>query len=285
MKSKINDDQIIARYISFEKFVDMMEFSRIFIPSMRTLQNAHGNQGDPLEGTGHPGGLLAKSHIGRILDIAMNAPGEKRGDGVTYVDADKYAHQIPDMIIETLFGNLEKSSFADTLPNMIRWVDIWCWNKFEHERIDMWRAYGGTPGSVMVRSTVGKIKSELHKNTDMCIAAVPVEYISRDAIPTDENKYSIFSQKSRAYKAEEEIRFILHNEKSDINKERNEPGATIKLNLRNFIDDVVAHYDTPPWLMESINAITMRALDKKPMESSIKIELDNLNTVRSMLSP
>jgi len=87
------------------------------------------------------------------------------------------------------------------------------------------------------------------------------------------------------YKAEEEIRFILHDEKSNIEVERSELGTTLKINMKDIIDDVVAHYHTPSWLMESIDAITMRALDKESRKSSIREEIDALNMARSMLSP
>lgn len=276
----VDDETPIARYMSFEKFFHLMTFSQAFWPSIYSLRGASGSQGDPLEGTAPEQHLFAKSGLYEALDQAsQNVVAAYRGKKVD----SSILTSLLRRKFETPFGEKERKDYVSVLEEISPWIDVWCWNKYDHERVDMWRAYGGGAGSVMITSTVGMVKRSLKVSNDLMLAVAEVEYIEADKEAADFNlKFSPFTQKSHVYSSEKELRFLIYDQSSETSTVRAAPGREVQLDLKSMITNVVAHYQTSDWMMQSINAITKAAIDKDAQESYIKQEIESSRRARSL---
>ncbi|USY26713.1 hypothetical protein NIZ92_06660 [Alcaligenes sp. 1735tsa3] len=279
----VDDETPIARYISFEKFFHMMAFQEAFWPSLHKLRDASGNQGDPLEGSGSFSDLLSNNGFAAYFDIAMAAwPGGRKEKIEGRLER---MREIENETFETPFGLKKRTDYIDVLDHMSTWVDVWCWNKYDHERVDMWRAYGGGPGSVMITSTVGKVKNALSTPRELALAITEVEYVEEIKGSKNINRiFSPLSKKSHVYKSEQELRFLLYDKNSPINSPREARGTKVKLNLHLMITDVVAHYQTSSWMMESINKITNLTLGRDAKKSYIQMEIEHSSIARAMFN-
>lgn len=268
--TSLRSDTRVARYMSFEKFFYLMEFGYAFFPNIRGLRNVNGNEGDPLEGRWSPCDLLLRNGGAEILDLAMD---------YLWPSVEKSENSKKDILrkedsYQSLFGERPKSGYSKDVERMASWVDIWCWNRFDHERVDMWRAYGAGAGSVMMLSTVDRLKDSLILPVDHEIVLEDVKYVDKSsAIHDIKGNATVFLQKSRAFESEKEVRAILYNPNVDIERETSRTGQAIQVDLSRLVENVVMHYQSPLWMMDAINRISEEAIGKSAMESSIRKEI------------
>ena len=115
---------------------------------------------------------------------------------------------------------------------------ISCWTDSQTENIHLWKNFSDLYEGVAIKTTVGKLKSELDKSTpeDNCFLS-KIKYIDpiSDTI-TYFNTITIFSTKILEYKNENEIRAIIQRHKSTDEKP---PHIDVKINPFNLIDKVV----------------------------------------------
>lgn len=268
--TSLGSDTRLARYMSFEKFFHLMEFGYAFFPSIRALRRLDGNEGDPLEGKWSPCDLLLRNGGAGILDLAM----DYLWPSAEIIEVSKEAAPRVEDCYHSLFGARPKSEYSKDMERMASWVDIWCWNRFDHERVDMWRAYGAGSGSVMVLTSVDRLKESLILPDDHEVILEDIEYVDKSsAIHDVKGCATLFLQKSRAFESEKEVRAILYNPKVKIEKETNRTGQAIQVDLQRLVENVVMHYRSPLWMMDAINRITEEAIGKSSIESSIRKEI------------
>lgn len=272
------DNTEIARYMSFEKFFHLMHFQTAFFPSIKTLRSAPGSQGDALEGVWSPFDAMLVDGSSEKLDWLMNEVWptvEKRTD-----ETPRRAEPIAKPI-KTPFGESMPDDYHADITKMADWIDVWCWNRFSHERIDMWRAYGAQPGSVMIRSTVGALKESLRLPAGVSSLVEDVVYSSRDGkTPRSKGEYSVFLQKSKAYESEVEIRTLLLNPTDDFRLETKRVGQAVGVDISKLVKEIIPHYDSPQWMVDAINAISEQAIGKGASTSSIRKEIEEVKRFR-----
>jgi hypothetical protein len=203
---ELTDGTEIVRYVRLSTLFHYLS-GRAFIPSLRLLQNL-----DPQEG------LLAKEvyspaygshHLRELLTPAQDwLLKQARGPKVQ----PKAGHEL---------NAVELRFLAQVwLDELARRRSIWCWNIFEGDSNALWSLYGSR--GVAIHSTIGGVKSTLEKiGPFRCLVAAVRYTIARRMVFQQENPGPIHKMiqgtnllrpylfKNRAYRYEEELRFVF----------------------------------------------------------------------------
>lgn len=152
---------------------------------------------------------------------------------------------------------------------------ISCWTEFCCEKKYFWDEYDGKSNGACLITTVKKLKEAIHKELPNSIL-LKVDYVNL----SDQNtKYELpwfiyddylciritekFKEKSE-FAEEEEIRFIDYRRK----KEFNEDGFTVKVNLKDLIDEIIISPFSSPEVYEETNSLLLKKFDSKIIHSS-----------------
>lgn len=271
----LDRDIEIARYMSFSTFMYMVQFGRAFVPSVANLRGAAGNHGDPTEGRWSPVDEFLRDGRAETLHILMNdifpIVGRSR-------ISPKEPRQMPtERQIPTAFGprtiSMQEGDLRALNDKECTWMDAWCWHKFEHEHMGMWRQYGAGDGAVCVTSTIGRLIDAIRLQSGHQSYIGSMVYTNRShGTDSKHAEFSLYLQKSRAYVYEGEIRALLYDPTSDIDAARGMPGRIVALDLAKLISNVIVHPDSPPWMFELITAVLEQKLGRGASRSSIYLE-------------
>lgn len=257
--STLNRDQPISRYISFTKYLDLLVNRAAFLPSMFSLKNASGTQGDPLEGTWGQLDSFLRGGSAELLDYVVNHSMPRAFSALS----DKPQTPLPprpELSVRTPFGKVpisDEITHGKICEAVCLWVDVWCWHLFDHESIGMWRQYGGGEGAVCLISTVGRLADSLSVPDKCELHIEPVDYISRkNEYSKRDDEFALFLQKSRVYRDEREVRLLACERDVDIWSDRLIPGRTVSVDLAKLVQTVLVHPDSPAWVFNLIEKIS-----------------------------
>lgn len=277
---QLPDETKIARYMSFDKFFCLMRFGSAFFPSIKTLRSASGNQGDELEGIWSFYDMVIRNGHARKLDEAMS-----RWPAFGEANHEKEKIEIDSQLIKTPFGEIPEDGYGVAIEKMAAWVDVWCWNRFSGETVDMWRAYASQPGSVMITSTVGDLRASLSIPAGSLLFIEDVVYQTRNkANPDVKDEYTVFLQKSIAYENEKEIRALVLDPKNDFREETQRVGTEVGVNIRQLVKEVVPHYQSPSWMVKAIDDVATTFAGISTSKSSILQEIERVSNFKSWMS-
>jgi len=241
-KEKPHGNAIIWRYMSLEKFLDLLINSQLFFSNLNRLT-------DKYEGTVYDKNF--KSEVKAIMESEFN--------GFDEIDLNHERARVE------ILKNF-------TLVN--------CWTMRRHESYALWKIYGGNNSSIAIKSTVSSLKDSINSteqefNEDIFMSKVKYQQKLDDSF----SRIDATITKKPFYDFESEIRLIILNyNKSeggykipyDISK-----GRTVKLNLEKLINEIYISPFLKKQYHQNLKHIIQKInpnLTKKFMESEI---LDN----------
>jgi hypothetical protein len=83
-----------------------------------------------------------------------------------------------------------------------------CWRESDHESMAMWERYNRGEGTVAIKSTVGRLKSLLQKQREMCCVG-KVNYVHRPTYSEQEVGPTVVFRKDISYDFEKEVRGVI----------------------------------------------------------------------------
>jgi hypothetical protein len=150
-------------------------------------------------------------------------------------------------------------------------VYINCWHQDIDDNMAMWELYGKSKCSVAITTTVEKLNDAiLEKKHPYYIAIKEVEYVKHWKNPNlDIKPYSnVFSYKNNAYKHEQEVRVIVDRLEENFEKNLDEKGMYLDINLNKLLRSIVLAPDAPDWYHELIINVTKKYDINAPIRQS-----------------
>lgn len=265
----IEKEQIISRYMSFAKVMDLLTNRKAFLPSVDALKS--GLLGDHLEGTFPPviewflgGGGSALSHL------VHQSFSRSLGINKTKMPPPPSVPPLP-----TVFGAIDVT--ADRNVSLIckrlsYWVDVQCWHRNDAESIAMWKIYGGSEPSLAIRSTPEKLSNAILPNATEQVHLKNVYYYNTQE-PADffVDDFSSVASKEIAYDYERELRVIAYtpSDKQRLNEDRQANGRYISVNLTELISDIVISPNAPDWFFDLARTLITEKLDVPVKRSAL----------------
>jgi len=237
----------IVRYVRLSTLFHYLS-GRAFIPSLRLLRNL-----DPQEG------LLAK-------EVYFPAYGPHHLRDLLSQHQDWLSKQARGPKVrpkpEQELNAVELRFLAEVwLDELARRRSIWCWNIYEGDSNALWALYGSR--GVAIHSTVGGVKSALEKLGPFRCLVAPVRYAiarrmffqNENARPTREmihgaNVLRPYLFKNRAYRYEEEVRFIFGTHPDlvyeDTTNLKSKKGIVVEIDPRPLVQLISVSPEIPP---------------------------------------
>lgn len=228
----------IFRYMSFEKFMALIETSSLFFSSLHTLAEL-----DPFEGE--------YSDANKAIDaITWNDLPPQLVE--RYETRERYELLKQARIFAREDGRKQKKiTFAN------------CWHIQDYESAAMWKLYTHDQKGIAIVSTVGRLIDSLASYTDFNVMIGEITYLNFDVDAISEgNMFSPFMHKRKYFDYEKEMRAIIWTAEDgkypitvDTNPFSTSPGIRVPVNLERLIDYVILSPTTESWedaLMKSV---------------------------------
>lgn len=171
-----DDKQKIWRYMDFTKFLDILDKSELFFPSIEQL-------GDPFEGS------YPKPNI-------------------------TFRKENPEVFFKKeLLDDKYKVDYEKILKNFTRlWRSLFvvsCWNNSEHDSAALWQLYSSDSEGIAIQTTIERLKRSLkEEEQDISIGEVKYLDFQKESIP-EEDYYYPFLYKRKSFEHEKEIRAVI----------------------------------------------------------------------------
>ena len=242
-----NDGDTLWRYISFEKFVNMLATKSLFF----TKANKYD---DPFEGYIH------KVTIDTINNIIHN---------INITDWDNaYISKLIDMRKK---GEIQGN---DVMCN--------CWHKNDDESMAMWEKYHIRNNGIAIKTTMEKLKNGITDPIDVYIGNIQYiprdnflqEYVTQHLIPAMHKGHSIFYHpyffKRTVFEHEQEVRAIIdidsisnnafqeRKEHDYINPDINDYGRRYNVSIDDLVDEVIISPYANNWIVETVSAVVQQ---------------------------
>lgn len=169
-----------------------------------------------------------------------------------------------------------------------RYTTINCWHINEFESTAMWKVYLNNSDGVVIKSTVGRLKSALKSHTENDIYIGKVNYVDYSKEIWGNYLYYPLIHKRSFFKYEQELRALIRhspsNEEFDIVRENGgldfdkldgikNGGVFINLDLGALIEEIIVPPKMETWKIKAIKNICERYLDKISINKS---QIDNI---------
>lgn len=212
------DETPLWRYMSFVKFVDLLERRSLFFSRADEL-------GDPFEGS-------VVSNITYTTAGFENIPSTSR------------LADLPDDV-RTIVARGNRTVVKKTFIN--------CWYAREHDSAAMWTVYATEIDGIAIRSTVGRLKKALSQ----CPESVTIAAVSYIDFATAEqqggNFLRHFLQKRLSFDHEREVRaLILQFEDAP------PPGLRVAVDVDSLIEEVVVAPQAAEWFADLVKTLAAR---------------------------
>lgn len=232
-----SDDLVIWRYLSFPKFLALLENRSLFFPRVALLD-------DKFEGS-FPSTQPPLSRLKELIPFTIP----------------------PDAIIEVDPG-------LGNIWGIIReWACISCWHASPHESEAMWRLYSDANAAIAIRSTVGKLRTALGDRPQFQdgfggadryhIGMVKYIDFERDRIPVN-SFASQFFRKRKGYEHEAELRALLidfpitADKHVDPTRSPDYVGRSVPIDVPLLLGDIVVGAQAPDWYLDLVNKLLVR---------------------------
>lgn len=252
----------IHRYMDLSKFLHILENKQLFMCRMDYFEDKLEGGSTVLNDLVYSGLTEALSNlVNNVLPMSFEqSPNSLQGIKKTKQREMEYDERCENKTFSTIFGDIklsEEITYKNILNTQKKWLDVSCWhlNTDNTESIAMWKIYGGSTSSVCITTTIGQLLDSI-RNTCSKFIVAEVEYI--DYI---EEHYKIdhliapFIHKHKAYKFENEVRFITYDPKVNPLDIRDSAGSIINLESNSFINSVKVSPEAPEWFFELVKSI------------------------------
>ncbi|MCX7192487.1 MAG: DUF2971 domain-containing protein [Proteobacteria bacterium] len=218
----VDDSQIIWRYFDFPKLVHLLETSSLFFSRLDLL-------GDPFEGS------VTTADLSALVQgwVSMS---EESGTPAGYYELE-HRHRNSD-------------------PRHSLFVS--CWHMSDFESVAMWRLYAGDMKGIALKSTVGKLRTQLPSEGRIR----RVKYIDYAVDKT--SHLSPAYCKRNAFEYEREVRAVISRSSNP-----SLTGVSIKLNLDSIVDEIRLSPELPPWMSDLLHQLLARYCVKAPCLPSL----------------
>lgn len=207
----VDDSQVIWRYFDFPKLVHLLESSSLFFSRLDLL-------GDPFEGSVTNADLSALSQHW----VAMS---EDSGSPAGY------------------YEQFHRERDSDPRHRLF----VSCWHMNDVESVAMWRLYAGEMKGIAIKSTVGKIRTQLPADGRIR----QVAYIDYGVDHT--LHLSPAYCKRKAFDYEREVRAVI-----PFDADSPPAGIPVKINLNACIDEIRISPELPSWMASLIRQLLTR---------------------------
>ncbi|CNB50048.1 Protein of uncharacterised function (DUF2971) [Yersinia intermedia] len=265
------DDIILWRYMSLEKFINLVDSKAIFLSPILYFRNS-----DPLEGH-----LPKKFHIDMENAFRSMRISSKQDYGDMHNEMKDWLNEweaTSDLRLELM---KEKSRDRQS---------ICCWYESPFESEAMWKLYGDNGKSIAIKTTVGTLKKSIEsQDNDKLVFLNRVKYLNFDDLNLEENEIlendkaiASILLKRKEYEHEKEVRLYHKPDEHDLFNPQH-----------TMFTDYWESYTIKPHFVnvninEMIHDIVISPFVSEPYESSVKAicskyELNNCKVYKSTL--
>jgi len=250
----------LQKYMDFSKFVHLLDSNKLFLSKTSNFE-------DKLEGGLTPtfsflnnGAALALNHlVNNIFPSALPLTTEQKLEKKER--SEQYEHQRKNHAFKTVFGDFKSKDhdFNHIYQRHSEWVDVSCWHANNSESMAMWKIYGGHINSVCIVSSVEKLSSAIIKPSNKRIAISKIHYIDHESEHfKSEHPLAPLLHKSKFYTFENEVRLIAYNPNAKIleNREKDDAGTLIKVDIDTLIKEIRVAPDAPEWFFKLVRSLT-----------------------------
>jgi len=248
------DDTVVWRYMTFAQFMKILKSKTIWFSNLRYFD-------DPWEGA-YPARLLKAFNE----DIAQQPTTPPK------VLIDKLKRLVRSATPENAWEIIEKmmqlnwnartkrelfDAIAQGQKSDIEAVN--CWHANPHESLAMWVYYAKGPGSVAIRSTIGRLKKAFHatKHSIFIGTVRYIDHLSPDCV-FHTNGLEWIMQKPNSYAFESEVRLVTIPFVASLHgavEMASEAGTEIMVDRKSLIESVWTHPKCQEWESEFITKL------------------------------
>lgn len=144
---------------------------------------------------------------------------------------------------------------AEHIKKYREWTLSSCWNLDANESYAMWKIYlKGSAEGVAIRTTTGKLKTELEKNPDFSFTGGKVTYEPLKHATV--GQFSVSANKRPPYAYEKEFRALIINQyDKDTKSPLYEDGVAVKLEIDQLIDQVYISPFATGWFKSTVELL------------------------------
>lgn len=227
----VSRDLGLWRYMSFSKFVSLLETSAIFFSKPSGFL-------DPYEGS------FSHSDLERFL-----------GEYIYWNEKDRKA------FIDGVDQVYARAKIA------LDYVGISCWHMNNEESAAMWDLYCRRDEGIAIKTSVNNlIKSYSFNEYDICYGVV--NYIDYEKDMAGTNSYDTLFYKRKSFSHEQEFRMLVFDDEEELFF--GPAGVNVTFNLNTLINEIYVSPTSPPWFKDTVQAIVNRyGLGKKVIQSNL----------------
>jgi hypothetical protein len=250
----LEDGQIVRRYMSLGKFLDVLERRRLFFSAMSGFSDKLEGRLTPVDDFFLSGGDQILSNV--VHNLWPAAVQNDAHSKVASERAKRFQEEFDRRTISTVFGEIrptKENTAKDIISKQKNWLDVNCWDKNASESIAMWKIYGGVENSVCIHTTVADLIGALSIPNHLEAYIGEVEYsLHKDGYYEGASPLGYFMRKHPAYEYEKEVRILIHGKQADPLSTRHEKGTFIPVDLNRLINGVTVSPEAPDWFFELI---------------------------------
>ncbi|TAL63078.1 MAG: hypothetical protein EPN88_12705 [Bacteroidetes bacterium] len=216
---KLEDHQLLWRYMDLPKFVSMLETKGIWLARADTVKDKHeGKMPDEMRANIENAYASGKLEDNQKTDI-------------------KNADDFQDYLVKNTF--------------------ISCWHKNFDENMAMWEIYGKNSNAIAVQTTVKKVRDSVDPSglQGFSLIMKDVQYKNADEVKGDINYEECFFRKRRPYEYEKEVRISLDTYDVRAPTKKNPDGFVLSCELNMFIEEIIVHPDSDDRFFNVVNSI------------------------------
>ena len=254
----VTRDTPIQRYMDLSKFIDFLENKYLFMSRIDEFEDKLEGSTTQLEDFIYNGSAALLSNlVNKALPSSMSADHSFENVEESVEKREDLENNSKIDLFTTVFGNiplLDGMNHKDVINDQKKWLDVSCWHidSDSTESIAMWKIYGGSTNSICITTTVGQLLDSIDEESIELIVS-KVHYIDyMNGYSEINHPIAPFINKHKAYRYENELRFIRYDSKINPSKDRNEKGSVIKLKSLDFINKVEVSPEAPKWFFDLI---------------------------------
>lgn len=265
ISNELDRNTKIQRYMDFSKFLHILESKQIFMCRIDKFEDKLEGGLTTINDLFYSGIAAALSNL--VNDSLPSTLGRGYDSPESIAAAQKrqqeYEEKSRNKSFMTIFGDIKLSeglTYKDVIKAQKKWLDVSCWHSATDnaESIAMWKIYGNDINSVCITTTIGELLDAIEEDKNMNLVVQRVEYIDHRADHYNfkvDSKIAPFVHKHKAYKFENEIRFIAYNQSNHPLTDRADTGSLIRLKSNDFINNVKVSPEAPEWFFDLVRSV------------------------------
>jgi hypothetical protein len=150
-----------------------------------------------------------------------------------------------------------------------------CWNMSDDESEALWRLYGEQNASIAIRATYDELLDVARCDHDLRLGLVSYVDYETATIPNTGDRLTLVMHKRRAFRHEEEVRFVKVIEASGHGDGETRTGLEVPVDLERLVHGIAIDPYAPEWFEKVVRAIVAKfapALCERISWSSMKAD-------------